>query len=45
MDLQKDYEKLYQHWLQEFQQTDLTQFNEELFTYYKQILNIIFLRN
>ncbi|MFW9998851.1 MAG: hypothetical protein ACFE9Q_04285 [Candidatus Hodarchaeota archaeon] len=41
MDLQKDYEKLYQHWLEEFQQTDLTELKEELFKYYKRILNFI----
>ena len=41
MDLQKDYEKLYQHWLEEFQQTDLTELNVGLFKYYKIIVNSI----
>ncbi|MFW9900825.1 MAG: hypothetical protein ACFFDY_06015 [Candidatus Thorarchaeota archaeon] len=41
MDLPKDYEKLYHHWLEEFQQTDLTELNSDLFTYFKNILNYI----
>lgn len=41
MDLQNDYEKLYQHWLEEFQQTNLTELNSELFKYYKKIVNSI----
>jgi len=41
MDLQIDYEKLYQQWLEEFQQTNLTKLNQELFNYYKEILNLI----
>ncbi len=39
MDLHKDYEKLYQHWLEEFQQTDLTELTPDLFIYYKNTLN------
>ena len=41
MDLQIDYEKLYQQWLEEFQQTSLTELNQELFNYYKENLNFI----
>ena len=41
MDLQIDYEKLYQQWLEEFQQTDLTALNQEIFNYYKENLNFI----
>ncbi len=41
MDLQTDYEKLYQQWLEEFQQTSLTELNQELFNYYKENLNFI----
>ncbi len=39
MALHKDYEKLYQHWLEEFQQTDLTELTPDLFIYYKNTLN------
>ncbi len=39
MDLKRDYEKLYQHWLNEFQQTELTVLNQEIFDSYKKILN------
>lgn len=41
MDLKRDYEKLYDQWLEEFQQTNLTELNQELFNYYKGILNFI----
>ncbi|NVM35199.1 MAG: hypothetical protein HWN81_06365 [Candidatus Lokiarchaeota archaeon] len=41
MDLQIDYKKLYQQWLEEFQQTNLTELNQELFSCYKKILNFI----
>ncbi|MHA2182879.1 MAG: DNA replication complex subunit Gins51 [Promethearchaeota archaeon] len=41
MDLKKDYEKLYQHWLNEFQQTELTVLNQEIFEGYKKILNYV----
>jgi DNA replication initiation complex subunit (GINS family) len=41
MDLKKDYEKLYQHWLNEFQQTKLTVLNQEVFENYKKILNYV----
>ncbi|MCK4479724.1 MAG: hypothetical protein KAV01_04280 [Candidatus Lokiarchaeota archaeon] len=41
MDLQIDYEKLYQQWLEEFQQTSLTKLNQKLFNYYKENLNFI----
>ncbi|MFX1456705.1 MAG: hypothetical protein ACFFDB_15135 [Promethearchaeota archaeon] len=39
MDLEKDYEKLYQHWLKEFQQKDLTVLTQKIFENYKKILN------
>ncbi len=41
MDLKKDYEKLYQHWLKEFQQTELTVLNQEIFENYKKIINYV----
>ena len=41
MDLKKDYEKLYQHWLNEFQQTELTVLNKEIFDNYKKIINYV----
>jgi DNA replication initiation complex subunit (GINS family) len=41
MDLKKDYEKLYQHWLNEFQQTELTVLNKEILGSYKKILNYV----
>ena len=40
-DLKKDYEKLYQHWLTEFQQTELTVLNQEIFESYKKIINYV----
>ncbi|MFW9894226.1 MAG: hypothetical protein ACFFD7_00300 [Candidatus Thorarchaeota archaeon] len=39
MDLEKDYEKLYQHWLKEFQQKDLTVLTQKILENYKKILN------
>ncbi|MFX1364166.1 MAG: hypothetical protein ACFFCE_04280 [Promethearchaeota archaeon] len=41
MDLKIDYEKLYQQWLDEFHQTNLTELNQEIFSYYKNNLNLI----
>ncbi|MHA1986869.1 MAG: DNA replication complex subunit Gins51 [Promethearchaeota archaeon] len=41
IDLKKDYEKLYQHWLSEFQQTELTVLNKEIFEEYKKIINYV----
>ncbi|MHA2280864.1 MAG: DNA replication complex subunit Gins51 [Promethearchaeota archaeon] len=41
MDLKKDYEKLYHHWLNEFQQKELTALNQEIFESYKKILNYV----
>jgi len=41
MHLKKDYEKLYQHWLNEFQQTELTVLNNEIFESYKKIINFV----
>jgi len=41
MDLQKEYEKLYQHWLNEFQNIDLTAINQEDFNGYKKVLDFI----
>jgi len=35
MDLKKDYNRLYQHWLNEFEQADLTRLTEESFQNYK----------
>ena len=43
MDLKKDYEILYQHWLQEFENEELTKLSEDLFSKYKS--NSIFLSN
>jgi len=41
MDLKKDYDKLYQHWLKEFEQPELTQLTQEIFDYYKTSLSNI----
>jgi DNA replication initiation complex subunit (GINS family) len=41
MDLKKDYDKLYQHWLKEFEQPELTQLTQEIFDNYKKFLNYI----
>lgn len=41
MDLEKEYEKLYQHWLKEFQNTDLTELNQKVFNDYKNISDFI----
>ncbi len=41
MDLKKEYEQLYQHWLNEFQQIDLTQLPEDLFNKYQHLINKI----
>ncbi|MHA2009601.1 MAG: DNA replication complex subunit Gins51 [Promethearchaeota archaeon] len=41
IDLKKDYEKLYQHWLKEFQETGLTSLDQDLFKEYNRILNFI----
>ena len=41
MDLKKDYDKLYQHWLKEFEQSELTQITQELFDEYKKNSNSI----
>jgi len=41
MDLKKDYDKLYQHWLKEFEQSELTQLTQELFDEYKKNSNYI----
>ncbi|MFW9971100.1 MAG: hypothetical protein ACFFDF_12975 [Candidatus Odinarchaeota archaeon] len=41
MDLRKEYEKLYQHWLKEFQNIDLTEITQETFNEYKRLLNFI----
>lgn len=41
MNLRRDYEKLYQHWFKEFQQTDLTELTQDQFNYYKQITDFI----
>jgi DNA replication initiation complex subunit (GINS family) len=41
MDLKKDYDKLYQHWLKEFEQPKLTQLTQEIFDNYKNFFNYI----
>ncbi len=41
MDLRKDYGKLYQQWLNEFQQTELTALSQDIFDDYKRIINYI----
>ncbi|MFX1315649.1 MAG: hypothetical protein ACFE9T_07285 [Promethearchaeota archaeon] len=41
MELRKDYEKLYQHWLNEFQQKELTALSQDLFKEYKKIIDFI----
>ncbi len=41
MDLKRDYDKLYQHWLNEFEKTDLTELNQNLFIQYNKIINSI----
>jgi DNA replication initiation complex subunit (GINS family) len=41
MDLRKEYEKLYKHWLKEFQNTELTALNQENFNEFKKFLDFI----
>jgi len=41
MDLKKDYDKLYQHWLKEFEQPKLTHLTQEIFDNYKRSLSYI----
>ena len=41
MELKKDYDKLYQHWLKEFEQPELTQLTQEIFDNYKRNLYYI----
>ena len=41
MDLKTDYENLYQHWVKEFQQSELTTLNQALFDYYRKIVSFI----
>jgi DNA polymerase/3'-5' exonuclease PolX len=41
MNLQKDYEELYEHWLKEFQQVDLTEMNQDLFSQFKTTMDFI----
>jgi len=41
MDLRKDYGKLYQQWLNEFQQKELTALSQDIFDDYKRIANYI----
>ncbi len=41
MDLKKDYDKLYQHWLKEFEQPKLTQLTQKIFDNYKKNFNYI----
>ncbi|MFX1345713.1 MAG: hypothetical protein ACFFBC_10910 [Promethearchaeota archaeon] len=39
MNLEKDYEDLYQHWLKEFQKVELTRLDQKLFDKYNTVLN------
>ena len=41
MDLKKDYDKLYQHWLKEFEHPELTQLTQDIFDNYKKSLSYI----
>ncbi len=41
MDLKKDYNRLYQHWLKEFEQADLTSLTQDDFNKYKKLLTSI----
>lgn len=41
MDIKSEYEKLYQHWLNEFEQTELTPLNKELYSHYKTALDYL----
>lgn len=41
MDLEKEYEKLYQHWLHEFEQPNLTDLNRKLFDQYTNVLKSV----
>jgi len=41
MELQEEYEKLYQHWLIEFQSIDLTELSQETYNQYKKFLDFI----
>ena len=41
MDFKSDYESMYQHWLKEFQQVELTKLNQKLFDKYNNLLNSI----
>ncbi|MFX0038245.1 MAG: hypothetical protein ACFFCY_00870 [Promethearchaeota archaeon] len=41
MDLRKEYEKLYQQWLEEFQDIDLTPITQDIFNEYKKLLDFI----
>lgn len=41
MNLKADYKRLYQHWLKEFEQTDLARLTQEDFNYFSKIVNYI----
>jgi len=41
MNLKTDYQNLYQHWLKEFKQSELTPLTQENFEYYKKIVDYI----
>jgi len=41
MELRKEYQKLYQHWLKEFQQIDLTELNKDIFNQFKKSVDYI----
>ncbi|NHJ24108.1 MAG: hypothetical protein EAX89_06005 [Candidatus Lokiarchaeota archaeon] len=39
MNLKKDYQKIYEQWLQEFEQSELTSLTEDLFNFYKEVIS------
>jgi DNA replication initiation complex subunit (GINS family) len=41
MDIGKNYKRLYEHWLQEFQQTELTHLDQDTFIYYKKMVHFV----
>jgi DNA replication initiation complex subunit (GINS family) len=45
MNLKKDYQTLYDKWLQEFKQTELTPLSEDTFNYYKNLVATVELKN
>ncbi len=41
MNIEEEYERLYNHWFQEFNEADLTRFSQELFNNYKNLIDSI----